>query len=87
MVVDSSMRRAFCVLLGALISSSCFGSHQQAVYRNEEFGITLNVPAGALLCTQPADQHDHGPHMLLGTHDKKTCGEFQHTRYIDVFGS
>lgn len=36
------------------------------VYRNEEFGITVPVPQGTLLCPLPDDQHDHGPVFPLG---------------------
>lgn len=44
------------------------------VYRNQEFGITLRVPDGALLCVQPADRHNHGPHML-GPNEKPEPGD------------
>ena len=57
------------------------------VYRNEEFGITVPVPKGALLCAYP-DQHDHGPVFLLATADAKRCqDEIESHRYIDIFAS
>lgn len=62
-------------------------SPKPPAYRNEEFGITVPVPDGALLCVY-ADQHDHGPLMLLGTSDPAHCrNDIEHNRYIDIFAS
>lgn len=60
---------------------------KSAIYRNPEFGIVLPVPAGALLCTTPKGEHDHGPYMLLDTADTKGCHDLEHNRSIDVFAS
>ncbi len=57
------------------------------IYRNPEFGIVLPAPAGALLCTTPQDEHDHGPYMLLATADSKGCHDIEHHRSVDVFAS
>ena len=65
-------------LLGAATTNS-------EIYRNEEFGITLPIPKGALRCPIPEDEHDHGPVFLLETADTKGCRDAQHSRYIDVF--
>ena len=55
------------------------------VYRNEEYGIAVAVPAGALLCPVPAEQHDHGPVFLIGTTDTVGCSEFEHKRTVVIF--
>lgn len=72
-----------------VLAALAFGTAGAAntVYRNEEFGITLKVPTGALLCVQQADEHDHGPSMLLGAHDLKGCADLENRRSIWVFGS
>jgi hypothetical protein len=57
------------------------------IYRNEEFGITLTMPEGVLLCPTPDDEHDHGPLTLLGTADAKHCQDAEHRRNIDIFAS
>jgi hypothetical protein len=58
------------------------------VYRNDEFGITVPVPQGVLLCPLPDDEHDHGPVFLLGTTDATSCrDDIKRHRYISVFAS
>jgi hypothetical protein len=55
------------------------------VYRNEEFGITLPMPEGALLCPTPVNEHDHGPVMLLGPARANGCGAVESSRSIWIF--
>lgn len=55
------------------------------VYRNREFGIIVPVPKGALLCSTPAGQHDHGPIFLLGSSDAKGCDDSERHRAIVIF--
>jgi hypothetical protein len=59
------------------------------IYRNQDFGITLPVPSGALLCVPPADARgiEHGAQMLLGTEDGTLCRKWSGKRYVDVFAS
>jgi hypothetical protein len=57
------------------------------VYRNDEFGITVSVPKGTLLCLFPEDQHDHGPVFLIGDADQKACHDMSHDRYVLIFAS
>jgi len=71
-----------------MISASVIASATSPkIYRNPEFGITLPVPAGALLCTTPQEEHDHGPYMLLATADSEGCHDIEHHRSVDVFAS
>ncbi|HKV49328.1 MAG TPA: hypothetical protein VJN69_14640 [Candidatus Acidoferrales bacterium] len=74
-------------LIAAAISCAGLRVRKQTVYQNEEFGITLKVPQGALLCKQPADEHDHGSSMLLGAYDVQGCGDLENSRSIWIFGS
>jgi len=60
---------------------------KRGVYRNEEFGITVPVPKGALLCPTPDDQHDHGPAFLFATGGARGCRDLDHARSVDVFAS
>jgi len=70
-----------CVLLNVSAAS-------QDIYRNEEFGITLSVSKGLLLCPTPNDEHDHGPVLLLGNTNTKDCSDdLAIHRSIDVFAS
>ena len=55
------------------------------VYRNQEFGITITVPEGAVLCPVPKEQHDHGPLFLLGTSHLGGCTDSERNRLIVVF--
>ncbi|MGO9084561.1 MAG: hypothetical protein ACLQBK_04980 [Candidatus Sulfotelmatobacter sp.] len=78
------------VLIGLVILCSVTGAaSHQAIYRNQDYGIVLPVPSGALLCAVPADAHgiDHGPQLLLGTKDATLCREWSGKRYMDVFAS
>lgn len=70
------------VIVAALVSAS---TDKPQIFRNEEFGITLRVPDGALLCPIPEGEHIHGPVMLLGTSVAKGCSSLERSRYIDVF--
>ena len=62
---------------------------RKSIYRNGEFGITLPIPSGALLCVPPADAHgiDHGFQMLLGTKDAGLCRRSSGKRYMSAFAS
>jgi hypothetical protein len=72
------------VMVVVLLSAA---TKEPQVYRNEEFGIMLPVPYGALLCPTPDDEHDHGPTVLLGTNvvKKNACSDMAHSRSIDIF--
>ena len=78
------------VLIGLVIFCSAAGaaSHPE-IYRNPEFGITLPVPSGALLCAVPTDAHgvEHGAQLLLGTQDATLCRRWSGKRYMNVFAS
>jgi len=58
-----------------------------AVYQNDEFGITVPVPADVFLCPIPNNERDHGPIMLLQSSDAKGCQDTEHARAIDMFAS
>jgi len=58
-----------------------------AVYQNDEFGIAVPVPANALLCPGPNNEHDHGPIMLLQQSDEKGCQDSEHARAVGIFAS
>lgn len=58
-----------------------------AVYQNHEFGITMPVPAGVLLCSTPNNERDHGPIMLLHSSDAEGCKDSERARAIDIFAS
>lgn len=73
--------------LSALIFVFFTGSTARPIYRNTEFGITLRVPMGAMLCTPPKSDHDHGPYMLLSTANKAGCHDLGHHRSISIFAS
>jgi len=55
------------------------------VYRNEEFGISVPIPTGAILCPVSGDQHDHGPVFLLGDRSVKRCQDSERGRSVVVF--
>lgn len=64
------------------------GGPKPRIYRNEEFGITAPIPKEALPCFAPADEHDHGPALLLGTTDPKQCDDsdkIESNRYVGIF--
>lgn len=71
-------------VLGALLNAK---TDKSVIFRNEEFGITLPIPDGALLCPVPENEHIHGPVMLLGTSVAKGCSDLEQSRSIDVFAS
>jgi len=72
------------VLMSALLSA---GIAQPDIYRNREFGITIPVPAGTLLCPTPGDEHDHGPAFLLGNVTAGDCHDSERRRSIAIFAS
>ncbi len=77
------------VLIGFVILCSVAGAaSHRAIYRNQDFGIVLPVPSGALLCAVPDDAHgiEHGAQMLLGTEDATLCRKWSGKRYMDVSG-
>ncbi len=59
------------------------GTTGSQIYRNEQFGIVLPVPDGTVLCPQLTGL-DHGPVILLGNSDVKSCMNPDH-RSIGVF--
>ncbi|MGB0036010.1 MAG: hypothetical protein WBP79_11105 [Candidatus Acidiferrales bacterium] len=72
------------MVLAALLSAA---TDKPPIYRNEEFGITLPVPDGALLCPNPDGEHDHGPVMVLNRFEAKGCNDAEGGRIIEVFAS
>jgi hypothetical protein len=79
------LTRALAFLI-ALLSLSAAAAGPQ-FYRNGEFGITVPVPKGTLLCLFPGDQHDHGPVFLIGNADENACYDMRHNRYVVIFAS
>jgi len=75
-------------VLGLLIvaSLSAAPNPQSQIYRNQEFGIAVPVPNGALLCAYPG-KHDHGPTFLLGLATAERCRDIQRDRYVTIFAS
>ena len=72
------------------IAVVCFlsASARQDTYRNQEYGITMPTPVGALLCLPPGNEHDHGPVFLLGNRNPSECRNSDNRgRYIDIFAS
>ena len=55
------------------------------LYRNEEFGIAVSAPTGALLCPTLENEHDHGPIFILGPAQAKACDDVEGNRTIVVF--
>lgn len=78
------------VLIGLVILCSVAGAAAHpTIYRNQEYGIVLPVPSGALLCAVPADANgaEHGAQLLLGTKDATLCRKWSGKRYMDIFAS
>lgn len=77
--------------VGVLFILCAVGSagSRREVYRNQDFGITLPIPPGALLCPVPDDARgiDHGPQLLLGSSDVSLCRKYSGKRYIQLFAS
>jgi len=73
------------VVVVAVVLSAA--TYEPQTYRNEEFGITLPVPEGVLLCPHPEDEHDHGPVMVLDRSEAKGCSDAEGGRIIEVFAS
>jgi len=72
-----------CILAATMFSGV---AERPQTYRNNEFGITLPIPNGVMLCPNSEDVHDHGPLMLLGSTNVKRCTDAEWGRYIEVFG-
>lgn len=79
------------MLLGLIVFCSAVGAASQgSVYRNQQYGIFLPIPSGALLCKPPAyagSGADHGAQLLLGTDDPSLCARSSGKRYLDVWAS
>lgn len=71
-------------VLAALLHAA---TYEPQTYRNEEFGITLPVPEGVLLCAHRDEEHDHGPVMVLDRSEAKGCNDKEGGRIIGVFAS
>jgi hypothetical protein len=78
-------------VIGLLTFLSVAGAaSQRSIYRNQQYGISLPVPAGALLCKPLAYEgsgSDHGAQMLLGTDDATLCSKSSGKRYMDIWAS
>lgn len=81
------LKLSFALLVAALLLNAAAAEMpaDRAIYRNDEFGITVPAPDSTLLCPTPNDQHDHGPIFLLGTSDAKNCDDSEHSRSIVIF--
>ncbi len=79
------------VLIGLLVFwSAAWAASQKPIYRNQQYGILLPVPPGALPCMPPiymGSGADHGVQMLLGTDDATLCSKSTGKRYMDVWAS
>ncbi len=73
------------VVLAGLLSAAT--DNRPQLYRNQEFGITLPVPEGVLLCRNPEGEHDHGPVMVLHPSEAKDCNDAEGGRIVEVFAS
>jgi hypothetical protein len=69
------------------VASLSAATDKPQIYRNEEFGITLPVPEGVLLCPNPDGEHDHGPVMVLDRSEAKGCNDAEGGRIVEVFAS
>jgi len=78
----SRLPAALGMALAALLSAS---ARKPQMYQNDEFGISVPVPKGTLLCPVREDQHDHGPLFLLGAADIRRCDDSGSSRPIVVF--
>lgn len=61
------------------------GAARAENYRNDEFGITAELPDGVLICRARADEHDHGFFVSLQPSSRRSCRTRNHLRYIDLF--
>src|SRR5208283_2383035 len=61
------------------------GSVVKKLFRDEEFGIAVSAPTGALLCPTLENEHDHGPIFILGPAQAKACDDVEGNRTIVVF--
>jgi hypothetical protein len=68
----------------ALLSAA---TEKPQIYRNAEFGITLPVPGGVMLCASPKGERDHGPLMVLDPSQAKGCNDAEGGRIVEVFAS
>lgn len=71
---------AFATFLGA-------APQEPAIYRNEEFGITLRYRKGLVPCPIPETEHDHGPLLIIDPALEKGCNDHDGGRFIGVFAS
>lgn len=83
-MVRSILVAAAVMVLAASLNAA---TDKPQIYRNEEFGITLPVPEGVLLCPNPGSEHDHGPVMVLDRSGEKGCNDAEGGRIIEVFAS
>lgn len=63
---------------------------QVLVYRNQQYGITLSVKHGELLCKPPiynGNGSDHGAQLILGTTDASLCSQSTGKRYMSIWAS
>jgi hypothetical protein len=80
------MQRAMLLFIAIMVTVLLpAATKEPQTYRNEEFGITLPVPEGTVLCPTPKGEHDHGAAILLGTNGGKACSDLAHGRRIDIF--
>lgn len=69
----------------AILGPPIAAPSQTAVYRNGDYGISLNIPKEVLLCPVTEDQASHGASFLVGTDDVKLCKQSNDKRWISVF--
>lgn len=73
------------VIAALVIAEGC----RAKVYRNEEFGIELQIPSGVLPCPRPPGEHDDGVMLLLGAVHRNSCADildnYERTRYVGIF--
>lgn len=76
------------VLIGLVILCSvASAASRKSVYRNDEYGIFIQIPPDAWLCPAGGNGVDHGAALLLGSKDVSLCKSYsRQKRRILIFG-
>lgn len=70
-----------------ILCSVASAASRKSVYRNEDYGIFLQIPPEAWLCPAGGNGIDHGPALLLGSKNASVCRSYsRQKRWILIFG-